>query len=106
LGELDPELVEIFLEEAQDILDNTATTLHEWLSNPTDLNPMKVLQRDVHTLKGGARLADLKPIGDLSHELVYLFEGSVEGRLTADATLADLLTQCRDGQSRMATDAR
>jgi len=106
LGDLDPELVEIFLEEAQDILDNTATTLHEWLSNPTDLNPMKVLQRDVHTLKGGARLADLKPIGDLSHELENLFEGIVEGRFTADASLADLLTQCHDRLASMVEATR
>ena len=106
LGELDPELVEIFLEEAQDILDNTATTLHEWLGNPTDLNPMKVLQRDVHTLKGGARLADLKPIGDLSHELENLFEGIVEGRFSADPSLADLLNQCHDRLATMVEATR
>src|SRR5690606_21798918 len=106
LGDLDPELVEIFLEEAQDILDNTATTLHEWLGSPADLNPMKVLQRDVHTLKGGARLADLKPIGDLSHELENLFEGIVEGRFAADPSLADLLTQCHDRLATMVEATR
>src|SRR5690606_15505296 len=74
--------------------------------SPADLNPMKVLQRDVHTLKGGARLADLKPIGDLSHELENLFEGIVEGRFAADPSLADLLTQCHDRLATMVEATR
>jgi len=34
---------------------------------PEDREPVVGLQRDLHTLKGGARMAGLAPIGDLSH---------------------------------------
>ena len=32
------------------------------------------LQRDLHTLKGGARIAGLAPIGDLTHAIETLLE--------------------------------
>lgn len=94
--DMDQELAEIFLEEARDLIDSTADALQSWSDNTGNMDLLRLLQRDLHTLKGGARLADIKPIGDLSHELENLFEGLTEQRLAVAGELSDLLFRCHD----------
>lgn len=94
--EMDEELAEIFLEEARDLIDSTAEALQSWSDNTANLDILRLLQRDLHTLKGGARLADIPAVGDLSHELENLFEGLTEQRLSINDELSDLLFRCHD----------
>ena len=94
--ELDQELAEIFLEEARDLIDSTADALQNWSESTHNLDLLRLLQRDLHTLKGGARLADIPSIGDLSHELETLFEGLTEQRLSVNDDLSDLLFRAHD----------
>ncbi|WP_372994177.1 Hpt domain-containing protein [Marinobacter sp.] len=94
--EMDEELAEIFLEEARDLIDSTAEALQSWSENTGNLDILRLLQRDLHTLKGGARLADIPAVGDLSHELENLFEGLTEQRLSINDELSDLLFRCHD----------
>ncbi|WP_303289782.1 Hpt domain-containing protein [Marinobacter sp. SS5-14b] len=95
-GEMDEELAAIFLEEARDLIDSTAEALQSWSENTGSLDILRLLQRDLHTLKGGARLADIKAIGDLSHELENLFEGLTEQKFSVNDKLSDLLFRCHD----------
>ncbi|MBC7185312.1 MAG: Hpt domain-containing protein, partial [Marinobacter sp.] len=94
--DMDAELAEIFLEEARDLIDSTAEALQSWSENTGNLDILRLLQRDLHTLKGGARLADIPAVGDLSHELENLFEGLTEQRLSVNDELSDLLFRCHD----------
>ena len=94
--EMDEELAEIFLEEARDLIDSTAEALQSWSEDTANLDILRLLQRDLHTLKGGARLADIPAVGDLSHELENLFEGLTEQRLSINDELSDLLFRCHD----------
>ncbi|MGM0594359.1 MAG: Hpt domain-containing protein, partial [Pseudomonadota bacterium] len=94
--EYDPELLEIFLEEGADILDASEETLQEWVDNPDDRSLVESLQRQLHTLKGGARMAGIKPIGDLSHSLESTFEAVVEGRIQRSPQMMDLLQLSHD----------
>ncbi|MEK1906655.1 MAG: Hpt domain-containing protein [Pseudomonas sp.] len=96
LENLDAEMVEIFLEEAVDILDSAGQALDRWLSDPDNGMALSSLQRDLHTLKGGARMAEIRPIGDLAHELESLYEGLVDRRFSYSPTLASLLQQSHD----------
>jgi len=95
-NDMDAELAEIFLEEARDLIDSTAEALQSWSENTGNLDLLRLLQRDLHTLKGGARLADIPAVGDLSHELENLFEGLTEQRLSINDELSDLLFRCHD----------
>jgi len=101
LSHLDPELVGIFLEEAYDLINSTGSALHTWSENPTDTSVAAELQRDVHTLKGGARMAGVNAIGDLTHVLEDLFEKVAEGQLAASAEMTDLLFACHDRLAQM-----
>nr|WP_297403473.1 Hpt domain-containing protein [uncultured Marinobacter sp.] len=93
---MDDELAEIFLEEARDLVSSTAEALQDWSENTHNLDILRLLQRDLHTLKGGARLADIAAVGDLSHELENLFEGLTEQRLSINDQLSDLLFRSHD----------
>jgi chemosensory pili system protein ChpA (sensor histidine kinase/response regulator) len=94
--ELDDEIVSIFLEEAVDILESAGQALQRWLSDPDNGAPLSSLQRDLHTLKGGARMAEVEPVGDLAHELENLYEGLVDRRYSHSEVLAQLLQQSHD----------
>ena len=95
-SELDDELAEIFLEEARDLIDSSGEALQSWSDDTDNLDILRLLQRDLHTLKGGARLADIPAVGDLSHELENLFEGLTELKFSINDTLSDLLFRCHD----------
>jgi chemosensory pili system protein ChpA (sensor histidine kinase/response regulator) len=90
-GEQDPDLLEIFLEEAGDILDSCDHTLQLWIAAPQDQQAVLELQRQLHTLKGGARMAGLGSIGDLSHALESLIIAVADGRVADASGLFDHL---------------
>ncbi|HTV85605.1 MAG TPA: Hpt domain-containing protein [Dyella sp.] len=75
-GHIDPDLLEIFSEEAREILDDADGLLARWHAEPTEVEHMSGLLRALHTLKGGARIAGLTPVGDLSHAIETLLERS------------------------------
>ena len=96
LNDLDEEMVEIFLDEAVDLLESAGAALDRWLNDPSNQLALSALLRDLHTLKGGARMAEIRPIGDLSHELETLYEGLSDGRYTHTDDLAALLLRSHD----------
>jgi chemosensory pili system protein ChpA (sensor histidine kinase/response regulator) len=73
-GQIDADLLEVFIDEAREILDHADDVLAQWHAEPAELVHVPELQRDLHTLKGGARIAGLVPVGDLSHAIETLLE--------------------------------
>ncbi|GLQ49579.1 Hpt domain-containing protein [Dyella flava] len=73
---IDPDLLEIFSEEAREILDDADGVLAKWHAEPTEVVHMNGLLRALHTLKGGARIAGVTPVGDLSHAIESMLERS------------------------------
>ncbi|MGZ7455908.1 Hpt domain-containing protein [Pseudomonas sp. Ma2-10] len=104
--ELDDEIVSIFLEEAVDILESAGQALQRWLSDPDNVAPLSSLQRDLHTLKGGARMAEVEPVGELAHELESLYEGLVDRRYTYSEALAHLLQHSHDRLAQLLDQLR
>ncbi|HHK4618008.1 TPA: Hpt domain-containing protein [Pseudomonas aeruginosa] len=97
---LDPQLLEIFTNEAETHLE----ALVGFLADCARELPQPVtdaLQRALHTLKGGARMAEIGEIGDLAHELEFLYEGLCGGRLRASPALFGLLQRCHDELAEM-----
>jgi len=73
-GHIDADLLEVFIEEAREILDHADGVMAQWHDAPDDLTHVAELQRDLHTLKGGARIAGLMGVGDLTHAVETLLE--------------------------------
>jgi len=65
--EVDEEIIEIFVDEADELLEDIDEAVHEWEDDWSHSASNESLQRSLHTLKGGARLAGLVHLGDLAH---------------------------------------
>jgi len=92
----DAELIEIFVDEAQDIIEQITTELDRWKSDPGETEIVASLQRHLHTLKGGARMAEISPMADLSHEMENLYESMNEGVIPIHDEVFELCHQCHD----------
>ncbi len=101
LDKEDEEILEIFLEEARELIDEQEDTLQVWSGDLSNQDHLQLLLRQLHTLKGGARLSGVSNIADLSHELETLFEAAVSGRLKADEPLLDLAVTGRTQLEKM-----
>lgn len=86
LDDADEDLLEIFVQEASDILDHSDSLVARLHETPEAFDLLSGLQRDLHTLKGGARMAGLTPIGDLSHAMESLLEAIHAGARRMDRT--------------------
>ncbi len=71
-SDYDAEVASIFTEEASELIDVSEQALHAWRAQPDSADLRSALKRPMHTLKGGARMAGVTPMGDLSHELETL----------------------------------
>ncbi len=79
--EISSEIIEIFTEEAVDILQGIDESVHAWIDEPEDKQQLDELLRLLHTLKGGARLADLTELGDISHDCeTFLIDAQQKNR--------------------------
>jgi chemosensory pili system protein ChpA (sensor histidine kinase/response regulator) len=105
-GGFDPEIAAIFAEEAAELLENAETALRE-VRQRQDQPSVAMLQRFLHTLKGGARMAGVLAMGDLSHALETLLARVADGRSRPTPAALDLVQRGLDElqQMRDAIDA-
>ena len=103
LDGLDPELVDIFVEEGGDLLDHSDGLLTQLRESPTEREPLVGLQRDLHTLKGGARMAGIMAVGELGHVMESLLESVVDQRCELGADGVPLLERGFDRLHAMIT---
>jgi len=87
---VDNDLLDIFVQEGADILDHSDTLVAGLRAAP-DRSHIAGLQRDLHTLKGGARMAGLAPIGDLSHAMESLVDAISDGSRPIDRAAVESL---------------
>lgn len=66
--DFDQDILEIFLEEAEELSEGLDEAIHAWQSNWSDSESLEEIKRILHTLKGGARLSGLTKFGDLTHD--------------------------------------
>ncbi|HLF12819.1 MAG TPA: Hpt domain-containing protein, partial [Gammaproteobacteria bacterium] len=91
----DPEIAVIFAEEAAELLDHAELALQEFRQNH-DTAAFVELQRLLHTLKGGARMAGIPAMGDLSHALETLLSDMTVGRVQPNGDASDVVQRCLD----------
>ena len=72
--ELDNEIVGVFVEEADDIVSHIEELVMAWRSSPKEIELADRLKRDLHTLKGGARMAGFNGLGDRAHAIESLVD--------------------------------
>ncbi len=105
-SEYDDELLDIFLEEAQELMDSSDASLSYLKTQTEDSERLKELLRDLHTLKGGARMAGIDPISDLTHSLETQLEQITEQNQSLSPQFFELLYQAHDAISEMLDDLK
>jgi chemosensory pili system protein ChpA (sensor histidine kinase/response regulator) len=88
---VDSEILGIFLEEATDILERCDSLLNTWRDNLSDLGIVQNLQREIHTFKGGARMAGIGALGTLSHSMESLLERIAGQSLSPSVSAIEVL---------------
>jgi CheY-like chemotaxis protein len=105
-SEAPDELMEIFLEEADEILEKTQLLLERWITAPNDQQLIKEIQRELHTIKGGARMVGITPMGELSHHLEDIFRQIIEKTAQPNTRLQDIVQQSVDELAAMLESVR
>lgn len=96
---------EVFAEEAAELCEVLASSISSLQSNPEDKEVLLEMQRTIHTIKGGARMCGLGPIGDTSHYLESILERVPQGTFTPNRELADLCARYYDVITDMLDEA-
>jgi chemosensory pili system protein ChpA (sensor histidine kinase/response regulator) len=99
--EYDAEIAAIFIEESAELLEMADKALAEWSRNRQSRQALEELKRHLHTLKGGARMAGISAMGNLSHEIETLLLGLDEGRVRSSSAIDELLQHSIDELHRM-----
>ncbi len=89
----DGSIISIFLEEATEILERCDTLLNTWRDKLSDQKLVQNLQREIHTFKGGARMAGLEALGNLSHSMETLLERIAANRMQATVAAVQALEE-------------
>ena len=93
---LDEDLLDVFIEEGHDLLDHGDGLAARLRADHADRDALVALQRDLHTLKGGARMAGIMSIGDLGHAVESLLESVAEDRVALTDDDLPLLEKALD----------
>ncbi len=93
----DPDIAAIFSEEASELLDAAQIAYQNWEQDPVaNKSELPELKRQLHTLKGGARMAGIEAMGTLSHELETLVNSVDSGQVTAYAQITEAIQSSLD----------
>ncbi|HEY5763075.1 MAG TPA: Hpt domain-containing protein, partial [Rhodocyclaceae bacterium] len=65
-AEIDAELLEIFLEEANEVLGTIAENLDLLKAQPSNVDALTTMRRAFHTLKGSSRMVGLRDFGEVA----------------------------------------
>ncbi|HMN19801.1 MAG TPA: Hpt domain-containing protein [Ottowia sp.] len=83
----DDDLLEIFLEEAREVLATGNAAIATLADAPADLESLTTLRRAFHTLKGSSRMVGLAEFGAAAWALEQLLNAWLAEQKTADAPL-------------------
>ena len=88
--DIDPQLFEIFSLEAQDLLPTVAGLLRDLHDPQRQEGAASEIMRQLHTLKGSARMAGAMRLGEQVHELETRVESAVQSGSISSVTVDDL----------------
>ena len=92
----DPEMREVFLEEAHEVLHNAREGLRRLGEWPEDANALTTVRRAFHTLKGSARMVGLADFGEAAWHGEQLYNLRLAGNARAEPALQQFTAETLD----------
>ncbi|HEX5129850.1 MAG TPA: Hpt domain-containing protein, partial [Usitatibacter sp.] len=90
-AEVDKELLEIFLEEAAEVVANIASSLATTREAPHDREALTTIRRGFHTLKGSGRMVGLHDLGEVAWQCEQVMNKWLKDEKPATAALTDFI---------------
>lgn len=94
--DVDQEILEDFLVEAGEILEQLSEQLVDLEQRPDDSDLLNAIFRGFHTVKGGAGFLQLDPMVDCCHKAENLFDMLRNGEIKVSPELMDVVLQALD----------
>ena len=94
--DFDDDLLDIFLEEAEELLMGMDQDLNTWSKNGNDTAALNNLMRYLHTLKGGANMISAPFIGSIAHELESIYERVIRQQIATTPQLISIIRLVQD----------
>ncbi len=104
--DLNDDILQDFLVEAGEILEQLSEQLVELEHNPEDQDLLNAVFRGFHTVKGGAGFLALEPLVAVCHRAEDVFNLLRQGDLQIDAQLMDVILQVTDVVNDMMDNIR
>ncbi|MFN3492944.1 MAG: Hpt domain-containing protein, partial [Hydrogenophaga sp.] len=73
----DSDLLDIFLEEAREVVQNGRDAIRQLQSQPNDLEQLTTLRRAFHTLKGSSRMVGLNEFGEAAWAMEQMLNAAL-----------------------------
>jgi len=102
----DEEILQDFLVEAGEILEQLSEQLVELESRPDDMNLLNAIFRGFHTVKGGAGFLQLNELVECCHIAENVFDILRKGERRVDAELMDVVLEALDAVNGMFGEVR
>lgn len=99
--EVDEEILQDFLVEAGEILEQLSEQLVDLEQNPDDKQLLNAIFRGFHTVKGGAGFLQLTALVDCCHYAENVFDILRNGQRKIDSDLMDIVLQALDAVNEM-----
>jgi len=102
----DEEILQDFLVEAGEILEQLSEQLVDLEQHPQDSDLLNAIFRGFHTVKGGAGFLQLDALVDCCHVAENVFDTLRNGKREVDSDLMDVVLQALDNVNAMFTQVR
>nr|WP_313404782.1 chemotaxis protein CheA [Pseudomonas sp.] len=102
----DEEILQDFLVEAGEILEQLSEQLVELESRPDDMNLLNAIFRGFHTVKGGAGFLQLNELVECCHIAENVFDILRKGERRVDSELMDVVLEALDTVNGMFGEVR
>ncbi|AZE95734.1 Signal transduction histidine kinase CheA [Pseudomonas orientalis] len=102
----DEEILQDFLVEAGEILEQLSEQLVELESRPDDANLLNAIFRGFHTVKGGAGFLQLHELVECCHIAENVFDILRKGERQVDSELMDVILEALDAVNGMFSEVR
>ncbi len=98
---MDDEILQDFLVEAQEILDNLDSQLINLEGSPNDHGLLNAVFRSFHTIKGGAGFLALDALVEVAHKCEDVFDQLRNGKFALNARITDVFFRVLDSLREM-----
>lgn len=91
----DEELVDVFLEEVEELLQNIDRHMKTWMNYPGDKKALTELRRSFHTLKGSGRMVKALDLSEIAWKVEKMLNQAIAGTIPVSEAMVRLVARVR-----------